>query len=162
MTRRAVHPPAQLTGGAVGSMVKGVVRAMEAWIVRILACVVLASSGWLPRAAEEPAPITPTKAIKKVGEKVTVEMKVRAAKNRLEKRGEVYLDSEEDFKDPKNLGVVITRAGAAKFKESGVGDPAEHFLGKTIRATGKVTLVEKRPRIEVDDPKQIRTVKKKE
>ena len=38
---------------------------------------------------KDPAPITPVEAIKKVGEKVTVEMKVRAAKNRLEKRGEV-------------------------------------------------------------------------
>ena len=109
---------------------------------------------------KEAAPIGPTEAIKKVGEKVTVEMKVRAAKNRLEKRGEVYLDSEEDFKDEKNLGVVITKAGAAKFKEAGVGDPAEHFMNKTIRATGKVIIKEERPRIEIDDPKLLRVVNK--
>lgn len=40
---------------------------------------------------------------KKVGETVTVEMTVKASKDRLEKRGEVYLDSEEDFRDEKNV-----------------------------------------------------------
>ena len=32
-------------------------------------------------------------------------------KDRLEKRGEIYLDAEEDFKDEKNFAVVITKAG---------------------------------------------------
>jgi hypothetical protein len=106
-------------------------------------------------------PLSPEDAIKKVNEKVTVEMTVRASKNRLEKRGEIYLDSEEDFHDAKNLGVVITKTGAAKFIEAGVKDPAAHFKGKTIRVVGTVILKEKRPRIEVDDPKQITIVKPK-
>jgi DNA/RNA endonuclease YhcR with UshA esterase domain len=106
-------------------------------------------------------PLTPVEAIKKVNEKVTVEMFVRTTKNRLEKRGEIYLDSELDFRDEKNLGIVVTKDGAAKFKQAGVDDPAEHFKDKTIRVTGTVIIKMDRPRIEVDDPKQIEIVKGK-
>ncbi len=110
------------------------------------------------QATEDPKPLTPVEAIKKVNEEVTVQMPVKATKNRLEKQGEIYLDSEEDFKDEKNLGIVITKDGAAKFKEAGVDDPAEHFKGKTIRVKGKVIIKEERPRIEVENPKQIEIV----
>jgi hypothetical protein len=110
---------------------------------------------------EEDKPLSPVDAIKKINEKVTVQMVVKASKNRLEKRGEIYLDSEEDFHDPKNLGVVITKAGAAAFDKTGIKEPASHFKDKTIRVTGKIILVEKRPRIEVDDPKQIAIVSPK-
>lgn len=111
--------------------------------------------------ADEAKPLTPGEAIKKVDEKVTVQMKVRAAKDRLEKRGEVYLDSEEDFKDAKNLGVVITKAGAKSLKKAGIADPADHFMNKTIRVTGTVLIKEERPRIEIDDAKQIKVIDKK-
>jgi DNA/RNA endonuclease YhcR with UshA esterase domain len=111
-------------------------------------------------AAQDTKPLTPAEAIGKVHEEVTVQMVVKAAKNRLEKRGEIYLDSEEDFRDKKNLGVVVTRTGAAKFEKAGVADPAVHFKGKTIRVRGKVILAEGRPRIEVDDPRQIQIVEK--
>src|SRR5437764_13179545 len=86
-------------------------------------------------AAEEKKekPLTPAEEIKKVGEKATVEMVVQASKNRLEKFKEIYLDSELDFKDEKNLAVVITETGAAKFKDAGIDEPATHFKGKTIR-----------------------------
>ena len=111
--------------------------------------------------ADDTKPLTPVEAIKKVNEKVVVEMQVKATKNRLEKRGEIYLDSEEDFRDKKNLGIVVTKTGAAKFKEAGVDDPAVHFKDKTIRVTGTVIIKEERPRIEVDDSKQIQIVEKK-
>jgi hypothetical protein len=113
----------------------------------------------LAAAAADDKPLTPVEARKKVGEKVTVEMTVMAAKDRLEKRGEIYLDAEEDFKDEKNFAVVITKAGAAKLKEVGIDDPAAHFKGKQIRATGVVKEVDKVPRIEIDDAKQIEIVK---
>src|SRR5262249_20657215 len=67
----------------------GIDRSVTLWDVAALA------------AAGETA-VGPVEARKKVGKKVTVEMTVKAAKNRLEKRGEIYLDSEEDFKDAKN------------------------------------------------------------
>ena len=123
----------------------------------VLALVAPAAMTW----ADDTRPLTPAEAIKKVNEKVTVQFEVKAAKNRLEKQGEVYLDSEKDFRDKKNLGVVVTRAGAAKFQKAGVDDPAGHFKGKTIRVTGKVIVKEKRPRIEIDDPAQIKVVEKK-
>ena len=88
-------------------------------------------------------------------------MLVKATKNRLEQRKEIYLDSEENFRDAKNLGIIINVAGAAKFKEAGIDDPAEYFKGKTIRVTGVVTTENERFRIIVEDPKQIRIVDKK-
>ena len=53
--------------------------------------------------AVEDKPLPPAEARKKVGEKITVEMTVQSAKDRLEKRGEIYLDSELDFHDEKNF-----------------------------------------------------------
>src|SRR6516162_1357968 len=102
------------------------------------------------------APLAPIDARKKVGTKITVLMTVRAAKDRLEKRGEIYLDSEPDFRDEKNFAVVITKAGAASLKAAGIIEPAEHFKDKKILATGTVKEVDKIPRIEIDDAKQIR------
>ena len=111
--------------------------------------------------AGEEKPLPPLEARKKIGDKITVEMKVQAAKDRLENRGEIYLDAELDFKDEKNFAVVITKAGAAKLKEAGIDDPAAHFKDKKIRATGVVKEVDKVPRIEIDDAKQIEIVKEK-
>jgi hypothetical protein len=93
---------------------------------------------------------------------VTVEMTVRSSKNALAGRMEIYLDSEENFRDEKNLAVVISAAGAAKFKDVGIDDPAAHFKGKTIRVNGTVVVHENRPRIVVEDPQQIRVVTKKD
>jgi hypothetical protein len=110
---------------------------------------------------KEDKPLSPAQAIQRVNEKVVVEMLVKASKNRLEKRKEIYLDSEEDFRDPKNLAIVINVDGAATFKKAGIDDPAEHFKGKTIRVNGIVTKENDRPRIVVEDAKQIRIVDKK-
>jgi hypothetical protein len=111
--------------------------------------------------AAEDRPLAPVEARKKVGEKITVEMTVRAAKDRLEKRGEIYLDAEPDFRDEKNFAVVITRAGAASLEGAGIANIADHFKDKTIRATGTVKEVDKVPRIEIDDAKQIKVVEGK-
>jgi DNA/RNA endonuclease YhcR with UshA esterase domain len=88
-------------------------------------------------------------------------MEVKAAKNALEKRGEIYLDSEENFRDEKNFAVVITRKGAESLRVAGIDDPADHFKSKTIRAKGTVTEVDGIPRIEVNDAKQITIPEKK-
>jgi hypothetical protein len=113
-------------------------------------------------AEEQPTPpVPPQEARQKVGQDIRVEMTVQAAKDRLEKRGEIYLDSEPDFKDPKNFAVVITRAGAASLREQSITDPAEHFRGKLIRAAGTVKVVDEVPRIEIDDAKQIQIIERK-
>src|SRR5262245_6379157 len=116
--------------------------------------IAVALLGWL--AGFDDAPLSPVEARKKVGESVAVEMTVRAAKDRLEKRGEIYLDAEPDFRDPKNFAVVITRAGAASLRQAGIAAPADHFKDKKIRATGRVKEVDQVPRIEIDDAKQLR------
>jgi hypothetical protein len=114
------------------------------------------------RADEDPKPVSAAEAIKRIGQpKVVVEMVVKKAKDRLEKRGIVYLDSEDDFTDPNNLGVAISAEAAAKFKAKGIADPAAHFLGKTIRVRGCVMRFEERPYLPVHDPDQITVVEKK-
>jgi hypothetical protein len=118
----------------------------------VLVLVVVACSAL----AADDKPLTPVEARKKIGEKVTVEMTVRAAKDRLEKRGEVYLDSEPDFRDENNFAIVISRAGAASLKKAGIDRPAKHFQDKRIRATGTVKEVDKVPRLEIDRAAQIR------
>ncbi len=129
-------------------------------MLRWIALVAVVASVGLANARED-KPLSPVEARKKVGEKIVVEMTVGAAKDRLEKRGEIYLDSEPDFRDEKNFAVVITKAGAASLKEAGIDNPAEHFKDKKIRASGTVKEVDKIPRIEIDDAKQIRLVKDK-
>src|SRR5262245_55538160 len=104
---------------------------------------------------DENKPLGPVEARKQIGKDITVRMEVKAAKDRLEKRGEIYLDAEENFRDEKNFAVVITKAGAESLKAAGISDPAEHFKGKTIRATGTVKEVDGVPRIEIEDAKQI-------
>jgi pimeloyl-ACP methyl ester carboxylesterase len=121
----------------------------------LVGCFCLLGLGTGPVAADDRRPISPAEAVQRVNAAVTVEMAVRATKNRLVKRGEIYLDSEPDFHDPKNLGVVITREGTARFRQVGIADPAIHFQGKTIRVKGTVLLKDKRPRIEVNAPEQI-------
>ena len=115
-----------------------------------------------PSAALADKPLSPVEARKRANEEITVEMFVRASKNRLEKHQEIYLDSEVNFRDKKNFAVVINAAGAAKFKKAGIDEPAGYFKGKTIRATGTVVVHEGVPRIVVSDPRQVRVVTKKD
>jgi hypothetical protein len=108
---------------------------------------------------EDAEPLSPAEAIEQIGKpQIVVEMTVKSAKDRLEKRGIIYLDSEEDFADPKNLGVAISAEAAAKFKKSGVDDPAGHFKGKMIRVRGCIMRFEERPYLPVHDPRQIEVV----
>ena len=116
----------------------------------------------LRAAGVDEKPLTPVEARKRVNEKITLEMFVKASKDRLERHKEIYLDSETDYKDARNMAVVINEEGAARFKKAGVAEPAGHFKGKTIRVTGTVTLDRGRPRIVVSDPAQIRVVEKKD
>jgi predicted RecB family nuclease len=101
--------------------------------------------------------ISPVEASQRLNEPVTVEMPIRQSKA-CTCSSQFFLDCEENKRDPKNLGLVVTTAGAAKFKEVGIDDPADHFKGKTIRVQGIVILKASRPYIEVDDPGQIEIV----
>jgi DNA/RNA endonuclease YhcR with UshA esterase domain len=97
-------------------------------------------------------------AVNRVNESVTVKMLVQRTKCCTGSR-QVFLDSEQNHRDPKNLGVVVTESGRAKFADAGIDDPTTHFNGKTIRVRGVVIRKEDRPYIEVNDPSQIEMVK---
>ena len=102
--------------------------------------------------------LSPVEAINRVNELVTVEMLVQRTKCCAGSR-QVFLDSEASYRDPNNLGVVVTESGRAKFAEAGIDDPTAHFNGKTIRVHGVVIRKEKGPYIDVNDPSQIEMVK---
>jgi hypothetical protein len=128
----------------------------------ILVAMLLLGSFGLPVLSEESIPLTPAQAIKECRRpEILVEMLVKKSKDRLEKRGIIYLDSEEDFKHADNLGVAISSGAAAKLKEKGINDPATHFLGKTIRVRGCVMRFEEHPYLPVLDPGQISIVDRK-
>src|SRR5580692_3277416 len=102
--------------------------------------------------------LSAVEAIARVNESVTVELVVQRTK-RCSGSKQVFLDSEANHHDPKNLGVIVTESGRAKFSEAGIDDPTAHFNGKTIRVHGVVIRKEDRPYIEVNDPRQIEMVK---
>ena len=101
---------------------------------------------------------SPVEASNRVGESITVEMLVQRTKC-CTGSSQVFLDSEASYRDPKNLGVVVTESGRAKFAEAGIADPTAHFNGKVIRVRGVVIRKEKGPYIEVTDSSQIEVVK---
>ena len=127
----------------------------------LISTLMLLVGAGLGTAEDKSKPLSPVEARKAVGKEITVKMEVKTAKDRLEKRGEIYLDAEENFKDEKNFAVVITKAGAESLKAAGIAEIADHFKDKLIRATGTVKEVDGVPRIEIDDAKQVRVVEKK-
>lgn len=53
--------------------------------------------------------LSPEAAIAAVGKaEILVEFTVKASKDRLERRGCIFLDSEANFEDPKNLGIALS------------------------------------------------------
>jgi collagenase-like PrtC family protease len=70
--------------------------------------------------------MTPAEAIAQINKTVTVEMLVQRTKCCSGSR-QVFLDSELNYRDPNNLGVVVSEAARAKFTEAGIDDPTENF-----------------------------------
>ena len=101
--------------------------------------------------------LSAVEAINRVNEPVTVEMIVKRTKC-CTGSSQVFLDSDQNHRDPKNPGLVVTESGRAKFAEAGIDDPTAHFKDKTIRVRGVVVRKEKGPYIEVTDPSQIEIV----
>jgi hypothetical protein len=111
-----------------------------------------------PQVEECAMSMTAEEAVNRINESITVEMLVQRTKC-CTGSCQVFLDSEINHRDPKNLGVVITVSGRQKFTEAGIDDPTAHFKDKTIRVHGTVICKEKGPYIEVNDPNQIELVK---
>ncbi|MCE9529933.1 MAG: alkaline phosphatase family protein [Planctomycetes bacterium] len=109
---------------------------------------------------EQPKPkdgaITALEATKKVGEKVTVEMRVSSTGGTVEKR--LYLNSKKSFTDAENFAVVVMpKAFTGKLEKA----TRTTFADKIIRVTGTVTTFKTAPQIVVDDEKQIEIVSDK-
>ncbi len=99
--------------------------------------------------------INPAEAVKRLNEDVTLLMEVKSANL----RGAVcFLNSEENFRDDKNLTLFIDRDALARFKEAKIDDPAAHFRGKTVLVKGKVILYRDRPEIKLSGPDAIKIV----
>jgi DNA/RNA endonuclease YhcR with UshA esterase domain len=102
-------------------------------------------------------PITVAEAVKKVNEKVTVEMEVKSTGG----KGNCFLNSEADYKDANNFTIFIPKETKEKFEKVKIDDPQKHFKGKTVLVTGTVTLYQKKPQIKLEDPDQIKVIEKK-
>ncbi len=128
-------------------------RAWSLFVVCLLAFVLSA------RGDDKAAVIGPADAAKKVNEQVTLEMEVKSATLR---GTTCFLNSEKDFRDPKNLTLFIDKDALAKFKDAKIDDPAAHFKGKTVRVEGKVILYRDKPEIKLSGPDAIKIVGKQE
>ncbi len=119
------------------------------------ACLVAAASS--TSAAAEPKTIKPDEARNHVGETCTTTFKVRHTKHGVHRKT-YFLDSEENFRAEKNLGVQISEEVAAKLKEKGVDAPHTHYADKTIRVTGPIFLQEGGVYLRIEDPDRIALV----
>lgn len=110
--------------------------------------------GWCA-AADQPPRIQPQEARQHVGQKVEVVFEVKASKNSI-KRKTVFLDSETDFRDVRNLGIAISEQGQTELKtQRHIEDAATFYRGKQIRVVGVVVLEDERPYIKVDYAEQL-------
>jgi DNA/RNA endonuclease YhcR with UshA esterase domain len=105
-------------------------------------------------AQKDDKPIPPAEAARKIGELVTVEMKVQSSRF-IENKGVAFLNSEEDFRNEKNFSVMVSKKAVARYKKMNIDDVATHFVTKTIRVTGTIALYKDKAEIVVNDPKQI-------
>lgn len=121
----------------------------------VLACLLFIPA-FVP-AEETPKPLTPAEAATKVKEKVTVQMQVKSTGG----RENCYLNSEEDFKSDANFTIFLSKDAKEKFKKAGIENPVEYYKLKTIQVTGTVILVEKKPRIAVIEPTELKVIEKK-
>lgn len=104
--------------------------------------------------------LTPAQAATKVGQNVTLHMKVKATG--ISTGGFVDLASESKLEHPDTFIVRIAPKAQEKLKELKIVSAAKHFSQQLVRVTGKVQIVNynvgKRPVIEVHDPGQIEII----
>jgi DNA/RNA endonuclease YhcR with UshA esterase domain len=122
----------------------------------LLTVVILA----VPIQADEDKAVTVEEAGKKVGQTVTVELVVQSTGETRSGNKLFFLNSEKDFRSPKNFTIVIDSKLLEKFAKAGVADPKTFYINETIRVTGKVSLYQNKPQIRVEGPEQIKVVKK--
>ncbi|MFM7136810.1 MAG: hypothetical protein ACKO1M_07045 [Planctomycetota bacterium] len=104
-----------------------------------------------------PTTIPPAEALSHVGEECTVEFVVENGRT-LDDKDVCFLNSLKDHRDKGNFTAVIFRAGLARFAADGIDDPADEFLGKTIRVSGRVAERSGQAQIVVESPTQVEVV----
>jgi hypothetical protein len=131
---------------------------MSAFVRQLLAAVTLVPCvAAAQESAVAVAVIQADDAASHVGEEVTVEMVVRAARA-LADKDMCFLNSRRDHRDAQTFTVVVFKRGLERFREAGIDNPALHFLDRKIRVRGTVASHKKRPQIVVEDPGQIELV----
>lgn len=115
------------------------------------------------RAADEPASavavaaIPAAEALSHVGEECVVEFMVENGR-KLDGKDVCFLNSLKDHREKGNFTAVIFRDGLARFAADGIENPADAFLGKTIRVSGLVAERSGQAQIVVESPTQIEVV----
>ena len=98
--------------------------------------------------------ISPRDALKKVGEKVMIEMTVQGT-GQAKNGTRIFLNSEKDYRSELNFTVVVN---AAALKGKWAKATPDTFKGKVIRVTGTVSKFRDNPQVEVNDEGQIQVV----
>jgi serine/threonine protein kinase len=102
------------------------------------------------------AVLSPTQALDRIGQQVTVEMEVQSVG--VNRSGSLfYLNSEENYRDRSNFTVVIPREllGAA---EADVASLRQTYLNRRVRAVGLVTRYRSQAQIVIEDMAQVHVV----
>jgi DNA/RNA endonuclease YhcR with UshA esterase domain len=126
---------------------------MRLWSFALLVALVSAPA----LADEQPKPVGPAEAAKKVDSEVVLQMEVKSSAL---SKGVCFLNSEKDYKDAGNFTLFIDKAALAKFKDAKIDDPAAHYKGKTVVVKGKVVLYRDKPEIKVSGADDIKVFEK--
>ena len=110
-----------------------------------------------PAAAVAAAAIPAAEAMSHVGEECVVEFVVENGR-KLDDKNVCFLNSLKDHREKGNFTAVIFRDALARFAADGVADPADEFMGKTIRVSGLVAERSGQAQIVVASPTQIEVV----
>lgn len=106
-------------------------------------------------ADDQPPLVKAEDARQHAGKKIAVVFEVKASKYS-QKRKTVYLDSTDNFRDEKNLGIAISEPGINDLKQKRQVDaPADYYRGRSIRVEGVVVIEEERTYIKVDTAEQL-------
>jgi hypothetical protein len=109
-----------------------------------------------PPAPESKPVIAAEDAARFVGKERTVELTVLSTKDL---GWGVMLNSESDFRSPKNFTAVLEkRTAVAKYQDKGVRDVEKYFRGKRIKVTGSVRAYRGKAEMTVTQPEQIEVV----
>lgn len=109
----------------------------------------------LERAA--PTAIAPQEALSHVGEECTVEFVVENGR-KLDEKNVCFLNSLKDHREKGNFTAVIFRDALARFAADGVDNPADEFMGKTIRVSGLIAERGGQAQIVIESPTQIEVI----